>query len=169
MPENLGNLVGLVKLSLKGTAIEVLPSSIGRLTALHSLDIRDCKNLVCLPDNIGCLFSLSKLHVCGNNFVFLPESISQLSRITSLNLDGCKRLRSLPHMPSEVRYITVNNCTSLERFLECPKNCPFWFGFNFILQCVNCFNIQIGNNIPKVFLSLFSKYPVLGKLPNILL
>nr|POE55445.1 isoform 1 of protein suppressor of npr1-1, constitutive 1 [Quercus suber] len=142
LPENLGNLEGLFRLSLRGIAIEVLPSSVGRLTALESLDIRDCKNLVCLED-IGCLFSLRELHLCGNNFVSLPESISQLSRITWLNLDGCKRLRSLPDIPSQVHYINVNNCNSLERFPESPKNCPFWCRhFDFCVVCVNCFNIQ---------------------------
>ncbi|XP_030948230.1 disease resistance protein TAO1-like [Quercus lobata] len=144
LPENLGNFESLYNLSLKGTSIEVLSSSAGRLTALRSLDIRDCKNLACLPDNIGCLFSLSELHLCGNNFFSLPESISQLSRIRMLNLDGCKRLRSLPDIPSQDCYINVNNCTSLERLPESPKNCPFWCRhFNFHVECVNCFNIQL--------------------------
>ncbi|KAM4085496.1 hypothetical protein ACJW30_10G032400 [Castanea mollissima] len=143
LPEHLGNLKSLVELSLKGTAIEALPSSVRCLTALESLDIRNCKNLVCLPHNIGCLFSLRELHLWRNNFVSLPESISQLSRITRLNLYGCKRLRSLPDIPSQVDYINVNNCTSLERFPESPKNCPRWcLHCAFCVSCVNCFNIQ---------------------------
>ena len=47
LPDNLGNLKGLRMLYLDGTAIEMLPSSIGRLTALFALELRDCKNLMC--------------------------------------------------------------------------------------------------------------------------
>ena len=144
LPENLRNLESLFNLSLRGIAIELLPSSVGRLTALRHLNLSDCENLLCLP-----------------------ESISQLSRITRLNLDGCKRLRWLPDIRSQDCNINVNNCTTLERFPESPKNCPFWCRhFDFCVACVNCFNIQF---CVKVFLSLFSKYHVLGKLPNTLL
>nr|XP_023913180.1 TMV resistance protein N-like [Quercus suber] len=170
LPENLGNLKGLKYLSLTGTAMKVLPSSIKRLTALTELYINDCKNLVCLPDDIGCLSSLNVLHLCGNDFVSLPESISQLSRLESLNLDGCKRLGSLPDIPSQVEYINLNNCTSLERFPEGPKprndlnRLPH---FNFFVECTNCFkldyNIQIGSNIPQG-----RSGKILGRLPYIL-
>ena len=44
--ENLGNLEALHTFSLEGTTIEVLPSSIGHLIALCSLNLKDCKNLV---------------------------------------------------------------------------------------------------------------------------
>ncbi|XP_030949453.1 uncharacterized protein LOC115973567 isoform X1 [Quercus lobata] len=120
LPENLRNLESLFNLSLRGIAIELLPSSVGRLTALRHLNLSDCENLLCLP-----------------------ESISQLSRITRLNLDGCKRLRWLPDIRSQDCNINVNNCTTLERFPESPKNCPFWCRhFDFCVACVNCFNIQ---------------------------
>ena len=50
--ENLENVEGLEKLDLSGTAIKVLPSSIGRLTNLTVLTLKDYKNLVHLPNAI---------------------------------------------------------------------------------------------------------------------
>ncbi|XP_016650361.1 PREDICTED: TMV resistance protein N-like isoform X1 [Prunus mume] len=55
----------LRKLSLDGTAIESIPSSIEHLTSLSSLDLRDCINLNCLPSTIGKLQSLKFLNVSG--------------------------------------------------------------------------------------------------------
>ena len=45
LTENLGNLKGLKQLSLCGTIIKVLPSSIEGLTAFTLLILNDCKNL----------------------------------------------------------------------------------------------------------------------------
>ena len=68
LPDNLGNLEGLKKLSLSGTTIKELPSSIEGLTALTLLTIIDCKNLVCLPSTICSLNLLEclDLSVCSN-------------------------------------------------------------------------------------------------------
>ena len=65
LPENLGNLKGLVVLYLKGIAIKVLPSSVGCLTALTSLNLRDCKNLVGLRSTICSLKMVSFLNLSG--------------------------------------------------------------------------------------------------------
>ena len=68
LPDNLGNLEGLKKLSLSGTTIKELPSSIEGLTALTLLTIIDCKNLVCLRSTICSLNLLEclDLSVCSN-------------------------------------------------------------------------------------------------------
>ncbi|XP_030949543.1 TMV resistance protein N-like isoform X2 [Quercus lobata] len=256
LPENLGNLKHLSSLYFGGTAIEVLPSSVGHLTALWDLNLEDCKNLVCLPNTIcnlkrvyrldltgcskitnlpenlenmeslaelflggtaikelpsstihlkqvmlslsfkGCQLSSSSLtsmprgqyidlsdcnlsaipsgidripmterfvlYLRGNDFVSLPESISQFSGLIRLYLDGCKSLRSLSNIqiPSQVEFICVDNCTSLERLPEGPEPLNDSVRNNFTVQCFNCFklaeNFQNFSNIFQVSLSLIS-------------
>ena len=63
----------LSKLSLEGTAIGKLPSSVGYLAALRVLNVKNCKNLICLPDTIGRLRSLRELNT---------YSCSKLCRLT---------------------------------------------------------------------------------------
>ena len=79
LPDNLGNLKGLKRLSLSGTTIKELPSSIEGLIALTLLTIKDCKNLVCLPSTICSLNLLERhdLSVCSN-CDNLPENLRNL-------------------------------------------------------------------------------------------
>ena len=49
IPEFGENMECVSKLYLEGTAITKLPTSIGNLTSLVSLNARDCKNLMSLP------------------------------------------------------------------------------------------------------------------------
>ena len=52
IPEFEENMQCVLKLYLDGTAITKLPTSIGHLTGLALLNIRDCKSLTCLPSTI---------------------------------------------------------------------------------------------------------------------
>ena len=52
IPEFGRNMKRVFDLNVSGTAITTLPTSIEHLTALCSLDLRNCKNLVHLPDTI---------------------------------------------------------------------------------------------------------------------
>ena len=49
IPEFGENMERVLELYLDGTAITKLPTSIGNLTGLSSLNVRDCKNLMSLP------------------------------------------------------------------------------------------------------------------------
>nr|POE99986.1 disease resistance-like protein csa1 [Quercus suber] len=163
----------LRELLLGGTAIKELPSSTIHLKELSMVSFKGCQlsssSLTSMPRSLGidlsdCNLSAIPSGICisekefiglflrGNDFVSLPESISQFSGITHLYLDGCKSLRSLSNIPSKVRFICVDNCTSLERLPE-PPNDFYWAGtyFNFTAQCFNCFklayNIKSFSNI----------------------
>ena len=59
----LGESQRSAKLFLRETAIVVLPSSIGHLTTLKKLCLRDCKNLVCLPSTICSLKMVQYLNI----------------------------------------------------------------------------------------------------------
>ena len=60
-PDIQGNMEHLLELYLSSTAIEELPSSIGRITGLVLLDLKRCKSLKSLPTSICKLESLEYL------------------------------------------------------------------------------------------------------------
>nr|POE98020.1 putative wrky transcription factor 19 [Quercus suber] len=89
LPENLGNVKGLEKIDLSGTAIKELPSSIEHLTYLTVLTLKDCKNLVRLPNNIFCLKLLKFLDLFGcSKFDNLGENVGNAKGLELLNLSG---------------------------------------------------------------------------------
>lgn len=65
IPEFAGNMKRLSELYLDETAIEKLPDSIGCLSGLASLNLSNCRNLVCLPSTFSRLESLKKLNLSG--------------------------------------------------------------------------------------------------------
>ena len=119
---------------------------------VNNLDLNDC-HLLEIPNNIGHLYDLVTLRLSGNDFVSLPVSISHLFNLRWLYLDSCKRLRSLPNLPSKDKFISVNNCTSLER-LPRPKYIFRPDHFSLCFDCIYCFkladNFQSGFNMLQV-------------------
>ncbi|PRQ55243.1 putative leucine-rich repeat domain, L domain-containing protein [Rosa chinensis] len=65
IPEFVGNMERLLVLCLDATAIEELPISIERLTGLVTLNLCNCRNLVCLPSTINKLKSVENLNLSG--------------------------------------------------------------------------------------------------------
>ncbi|XP_075647727.1 TMV resistance protein N-like [Castanea sativa] len=65
IPEFGENMKSVSKLYLDGTTISKLPTSIGNLTGLVLLNVKDCKNLMTLPISFLNLKSLEKLHISG--------------------------------------------------------------------------------------------------------
>eukprot|EP00533_Pseudo-nitzschia_delicatissima_P011472 CAMPEP_0197283050 /NCGR_PEP_ID=MMETSP1432-20130617/24734_1 /TAXON_ID=44447 /ORGANISM="Pseudo-nitzschia delicatissima, Strain UNC1205" /LENGTH=248 /DNA_ID=CAMNT_0042750033 /DNA_START=99 /DNA_END=845 /DNA_ORIENTATION=- len=59
LPEEIGDLGSLIKLSLYGSAIRSLPPSIGRLQSLDELNLGCTSELTSLPEEIGNLGSLT--------------------------------------------------------------------------------------------------------------
>ena len=144
LPKNLGNLKGLKRLSLSGTTIKELPSSIEGLTALTLLTLNDCKNLVCLPsticslhllecldlcvcsncdnlpENLGNFKGLKKLYLTGTTINELPSSIEDLTALTFLTLNDCKNLVCLR---STICCFKLLECLDLSRCSNC-ENLP---------------------------------------------
>ena len=104
LPEKPWIIEGLDMLDLSTTAIEEMPSSIGRLTKLTALTLRFCMNLVCLPSTICSLNSLECLDLCGcSNFDNLPENIGNLKGLKELDLSGT----AIKVLPSSIDGLTT--------------------------------------------------------------
>ena len=146
LPENPWIIEGLKELHLNGTAIEVMPSSIGHLTNLTTLTLRFCMNLVhlpsticslnllecidlggCsnfdnLPENLGNVKGLKELHLNGTAIKELPSSIEHLMHLTSLTLFKCHKLVSLPNNTCGFKFHGVLNLSTCLGFKNLPEN-----------------------------------------------
>ncbi|KAK8973522.1 hypothetical protein V6N11_030712 [Hibiscus sabdariffa] len=87
LPEIDGKMECLLNLYLERTGIEGLPSSIGKLSNLNLLNLKDCRNLVSLPSSIGGCTSLRNLNLSGCKRVEkLPEKLQQVEFLEELDL-----------------------------------------------------------------------------------
>ncbi|RDX96744.1 putative disease resistance protein, partial [Mucuna pruriens] len=129
-------------LDLRGTAIETLDMSIGRLSKIEKISV--CQSLKNVPKGLPSLTCLSELnlHNCGQldtsnlhnlldasrsvrklvldeccNLSQVPHNIKHLWCLEYLSLRDCMRLRYIPQLPPSVGHLDAINCTSLETVL----------------------------------------------------
>jgi len=87
LPASIGGLTNLEILRLRDTGITELPDSIGGLTGLTQLGLRDT-GVTVLPDAIGGLRNLRMLALFGcENLTTLPDSIGGLTNLAQLFLN----------------------------------------------------------------------------------
>ncbi|XP_027337322.1 disease resistance-like protein DSC1 [Abrus precatorius] len=126
-------------LDLRGTAIETLDMSIGRLSKIEKIYV--CQSLKNVPKELPsftCLRELN-LHNCRHldttnlhnlldasrnvqklildeccNLHELPYNIKHLSCLEHLSLRNCMSLKYIPQIPPSVGQLDAVNCTSLE-------------------------------------------------------
>ncbi|KAL4605156.1 hypothetical protein ACB092_09G009000 [Castanea dentata] len=126
LPSNMDSLRSLKFLHLSG-CLPLLPEILWKMKCLERLDLCQMAHLGEIELNgIGCLSSLKYLSLSSNNFVTLPAIFSQLSKLETLDLTHCKNLRSVSELPSTTRYISLENCHSLEprRTLHRKRSLP---------------------------------------------
>lgn len=89
LPEFGESMEHLSVLSLEGTAIAKLPSSLGCLVGLAHLYLKNCKNLVCLPDTFHKLKSLKFLDVRGcSKLCSLPDGLEEMKCLEQICLSA---------------------------------------------------------------------------------
>ena len=95
MPDNIGNLNKLTRLTLQGNFTN-LPESIGNLKELKYLEISSDQEISIskVPESIGNLIKLETLFLNGK-FTELPESFGNLQSLKSVSVLSC--LKSLPN------------------------------------------------------------------------
>uniref|UniRef100_A0A7N2MH21 ADP-ribosyl cyclase/cyclic ADP-ribose hydrolase n=1 Tax=Quercus lobata TaxID=97700 RepID=A0A7N2MH21_QUELO len=133
------NRLEILNLSWCGQLVEIHPS-IGQLSRLRYLDLQHCYFLTVLPTLSSEMESLTVLNTYGCSslnsfpkFTGIMKSLSELNlglttvknpapssifecltALTFLNLSSCSKLESLPRLPSTVRYINAEGCSSLK-------------------------------------------------------
>ncbi|WKA00211.1 hypothetical protein VitviT2T_018593 [Vitis vinifera] len=133
-------------LSLRASPTDGLRLS--SLTVLHSLkklNLSD-RNLLegALPSDLSSLSWLECLDLSRNNFITVPTSLSRLPHLRRLIVEHCKNLQSLPELPSSIKELLANDCTSLETFSYPSSAYPLRKFGDFNFEFSNCFRL-VGN------------------------
>ncbi|GBG88039.1 hypothetical protein CBR_g46409 [Chara braunii] len=104
---------------------EALPTNIGELRRLRSIEIEGFKSLTRLPDELGHLSCLVKLRINSSSLRSLPLHISRLSSLTHLEIVSPK----LESIPEEVCDLTTLRKLNLQHFgHSLPVHLPRKFG-----------------------------------------
>ncbi|KAL4578618.1 hypothetical protein LXL04_014745 [Taraxacum kok-saghyz] len=110
----------LLKLNFSSNDIKEIPSSIGNLEKLVSLDLNWCKNLKSLPQSICSLQHLKDIDLESCAIEDLPEDIGHLESLEWLNL----RLTPVKHLPDSIcmlkrlKTLLLARCYVLEKLPE---------------------------------------------------
>ncbi|KAM7487371.1 hypothetical protein LguiB_024855 [Lonicera macranthoides] len=94
---SIGDLTSLRHLDLRDCqSLVEFPSDVSGLKRLETLILSGCFELKELPEEMGNMLSLRELLVDETAIEKLPESIFRLTKLESLSLNKCKSLRRLP-------------------------------------------------------------------------
>ncbi|KAJ6951285.1 TMV resistance protein N [Populus alba x Populus x berolinensis] len=98
------------------SSIDMLPPSFTSFSSLKELNL-SCSGLSEATSSIdlGSLSFLENLNLSGHEFFNLPSSISRLSKLQFLTVERCRNLLSISELPSSVLFLSIYNCTSIER------------------------------------------------------
>ncbi|XP_047964216.1 disease resistance protein RGA2-like [Salvia hispanica] len=131
IPQDIGNLVHLRRLSLNGNeGLKELPERIFSLVELHTLSLADC-DVQEIHKKVGNLSQLRLLDLSGNRFLpKLPESICSLVELRTLNMESTYvgylpeaigELRNLHILPLEVFRVggPYNKLGLLKKLFHC--------------------------------------------------
>nr|AIW47135.1 NBS-LRR-like protein [Gossypium thurberi] len=112
-PEIDGKMECLLELYLDGTGIKELPISIGNLSSLVLLNLKDCRNLVDLPGSIVGCKSLKSLNLSGCYKVeYLPENMQQIEFLEELDLSETSMTKPPPFIFQfkNLKVLSFNGC-----------------------------------------------------------
>ncbi|GBG88046.1 hypothetical protein CBR_g46415 [Chara braunii] len=120
VPSILGQLTGLHSVELHGfQLLQRVPDEIGYLAKLAKLVI-DGSPLVALPSSIGCLSSLTWLEIRSSKLELIPDEIGNLKRLMHLAITSA-RLSTLPSTVQDLFHLT---CFDFSWSLGCVSHIP---------------------------------------------
>lgn len=109
LSDSFGNFPNLKYLSISKTGLQKLPTGIGQLNRLRTLQLKFNESLIQLPTSIGRLSQLRHLIAPYNNLgPELPESIGALGKLQRLELQYNK-LNSLPPSIGDLQQLIYLN------------------------------------------------------------
>ena len=116
IPAEIGNLLNIEEILLRGNQLTNLPDEISKLANLSVLDLTD-NRFITLPLVICRLINLRQLYLRYNKLTTLPAEIGRLTKLEKLQLGGNK----LNNLPSEIGllenlqelYISFNNLSDI--------------------------------------------------------
>lgn len=113
IPDEIGELTGLIELDLCRSKIASLPPSIGRLGNLKKLNLSHTRKLLTLPEEIGNLGNLVQLQLGESSINTFPSSIGRLKNLKELNLSMANYLSGLPdEIGSLCNLVKLNLCNT---------------------------------------------------------
>ncbi|KAI9084094.1 hypothetical protein K1719_033950 [Acacia pycnantha] len=131
LPEFGQSMKCLTKLKVEETGITKLPQSLVNLCQLVVLNVRNCKNLVCLPNVIQFLKSLKILNISGcPKLSRLPENLNENVALEELDASGT----ALKEVPSSIlclknlRSLSFSGCSGQAQSSS-PNLSSFWTRF----------------------------------------
>nr|XP_023885354.1 disease resistance protein RPS6-like [Quercus suber] len=118
IPEFGENMQRVLELYLGGIAVTKLSASIGHLTSLVLLNIRDCKSLTSLPSSIFNLKLLKNVNISGcSKLEKLPEIVGNES-VEELDMSGTA-IREVPSsigLLKSLKVLSFSGCKGLSSF-----------------------------------------------------
>ncbi|XP_059650599.1 disease resistance protein RUN1-like [Cornus florida] len=128
LPDSIGKLESLIELDLSSTAITELPDTIGNLNRLRILKM-ESGLIVKLPSTIGMLLKLEELHAsrCSSLVGEIPSNFGGLSSLRILRLDSTR----ICHLPtsicglSNLQTLYLGYCENLEFVPDLPSSLVF--------------------------------------------
>jgi leucine-rich repeat protein SHOC2 len=105
VPAELGSLLSLTRLDLRGNRLTSLPASLKYLNKLERLYVEN-NQLTSVPAELGELRSLRELFLNGNQLTGLPVEIGSLSSLTLLGLSR-NQLTSIPAHIGQLTALTM--------------------------------------------------------------
>lgn len=115
-PDIIGKMENMKELSLPGTAIRELPSSIGNAIGLEILNLAECKHLKKLPTSILRL---------PNLWLLSAKLCRQFSGFKKFEGGDDEEQMSFIASSSNIRFLSFSHCTlSDESLAMCLSSCP---------------------------------------------
>ncbi|XP_044506095.1 disease resistance protein RPP2B-like [Mangifera indica] len=120
--------------------VDLMLSCLSGFQFLSGLDLSNCC-ITELPSSLGELTSLQSLNIGFNKFKSIPASIINLSKLSWLNVRGCDVLKSFPELPSSLKYLYAYDCYSLELLSSLPISWSTAWGLEEV-NFSNCFKLD---------------------------
>ncbi|GMP94258.1 hypothetical protein CsSME_00043778 [Camellia sinensis var. sinensis] len=117
--KSIGDMSTLTHLNMKDCrSLEKFPRNVSGLKNLETFILSGCLKLKALPEKLSELKSLRELDVDRTAIVNLPDSIFHLKKLERFSLKNCLSLKQLPPTMgklSSLRELDLDGCSTLEK------------------------------------------------------